>query len=92
MRFYYLWKLSLIYGYEYSDCSIGLEELVASPEQKLLELKTLLRWESFNVDKGASVIQPIQTEKWAEYANPSWFEEKESACENELNSYFGTQS
>ena len=92
MRFYYLWKLSLIYGFEYSDCSISLEELVASPEQKLLEVKTLLKWESFDVKKGASVIQPIQTEKWTEYANSSWFEEKESACESELNSYFGEQS
>jgi len=92
MRFYYLWKLSLMYGYEYSDSSISLEELVSSPEQSLKEVKASLNWETFDVKKGASVIQPIQIEKWPEYAISSWFEEKESVCESELNRFFGEQS
>lgn len=89
MRFYYLWKLSLIYGINYCDLSFSLESFVSNPRSHLEEIKELLDWKTFDVSKSVDVIQHIETNKWESYADSEWFSQKERLCEIELNNFFG---
>lgn len=91
MRFYYLWKLSYLYGKEYCDYSISLEKLTESPVDTLNEIKNLLNWKDFRIDKSVEVIQPIELNKWTKYADVHWFEEKEGLCEAELNNFLNNK-
>lgn len=90
MRFYYLWKLSYLYGTKYCDYSVALEELMSSPQQTLCKIKSLLNWNSFDTENSAQVVHHLAGNKWVGYAEEKWFEQKEAECELELDNYFGS--
>ena len=85
-RFYYLWKLSWLFGQRYADRSIGYEDLINDPKAVLepttdqLNLTTAVDW-----PKITSTISPPQPEPWRDYADEDWFAGHEMACETVLN-------
>lgn len=86
-RFYYLWKLSLIYGKEFSDLSICYEDMTNDPINYLKPMASLLNLNQGDLEKACKVIQPAQLNKWEKYAGSDWFEFHESACEDVLNTF-----
>ena len=86
-HFYYLWKLSYLFGMKYRDVA-GLLRGPSNPA----------RWNGRRVVRVAD-IQPPTTEtletivktpklgKWRDYAEESWFREHEQACEMTLNEF-----
>lgn len=87
MRFYYLWKLSYLYGIEYSDISLSFEELTQNPEEVLSRLFNSLEWESPDLDKALSVLEKPSLNKWQSYAESEWFCTIETHCEKMLTDF-----
>ncbi|MBM89916.1 MAG: sulfotransferase family protein [Gammaproteobacteria bacterium] len=90
MRFYYLWKLSYLYGIKYCDYSVPLERLTSAPIEELNTIKSILNWTEFDIQKSVAKIESITMDKWRTYADESWFLEKEQICEAELDCFFNT--
>ncbi len=84
-RFYYLWKLSFLYGKAFSDISISFEELVQSPKEVLNKLFTTIGSETTKVDVLSHLIQAPKKARWKDYASENWFAEHESICETNLS-------
>lgn len=85
--FYYLWKLSWLFGRRYADRSIAYETLVARPREELASLFGWLGIEA-DVDALAGLLVAPREERWRRYASAEWFEGHESACERELEDFF----
>lgn len=86
-RFYYLWKLSYLYGEKLSDISIGFEKLTQSPHDTLSKVFAELSIDSNCIDKAASVLAQPPLNKWKNYADDNWFEAHEIACEQHLDTF-----
>jgi hypothetical protein len=87
-RFYFLWKLSYLYGIKYADMSICFEDLMINPQVNLNKL-----FKSVKLDKDVSwpkvlnVIRKPQIGKWKSYAEDNWFSSHEIICESVLSNY-----
>ncbi|MDP5032328.1 sulfotransferase [Paraglaciecola sp.] len=83
-RFYYLWKLSYLYGLKYSDLSISFEDLVTNKEQttnKIIHCFGLVS----STDVMTSVIASPGLNRWKNWADDDWFNQHESVCEKNLD-------
>ncbi len=89
-RFYYLWKLSYLFGRKYSDLSFSFEELTRQPESCLTNMFSLLGVDNPPMDKLLGMIQPPEPDKWREWAEPEWFESLEQECEQQLDMYLAS--
>ena len=92
--FYYIWKLSYIFGTEYADVSVCFEELVQRPRQQLARLMETLAVRDYEMARLEACIVPQKTGKWREYAEGDWFRRHESNCETVLREFFiaGTET
>jgi hypothetical protein len=86
-RFYFLWKLSYLFGRKSADYSFSYETLVSSPEKQLDKIFAVLNWE-VDAAKYTSIFQPPVLDKWKSYANDEWFLLHENYCENILTKFF----
>lgn len=84
-RFYYLWKLSYIYGVEHGDYSLSFEELVSTPETALKALFSALGIDEQYVSSSKQFITPVPLNKWKTYASEEWFETLENDCEHTIS-------
>ena len=86
-RFYYLWKLSWLWGNKFSHYSVSFEELVTSTEKTIQDLMSKL-----NIDADASqlstLISPPKLGTWVDFADDNWFSNYEKECEEVLTSFF----
>jgi len=89
-RFYYLWKLSYLYGIQYSDLSTSFEDLVTDKE---LVTKNMINTFGLNttVDTMTGVIATPTLNRWKNWANDSWYSLMESECEKNLDLYLKTK-
>jgi Sulfotransferase family len=85
--FYYIWKLSYLYGRLYCDESFSFEALCAQPESELARLLRTAGLEDYDLALLKGLIVKPKTEKWTEYADHQWFEERESICETVMSRY-----
>jgi hypothetical protein len=85
--FYYLWKLSYLFGRAYADHSVSFEELAANPDKQLSELFRQFEVSGVDLEKLKSLIVAPRLNKWREYAPDSWFAEHEGACERVLREF-----
>lgn len=88
-HFYFLWKLSYLFGKSYCHHSLKFEDLVTQPRTVLEPLFTDLEIHAPNWGKILSIITAPKMGKWKEYAPESWFESIESECEEEMQLFFG---
>ncbi len=82
--FYYLWKLSYLFGRRYADHSVAFERLLANPT---LELSTAFRSLGLiprEIDRILPLIQAPELGRWQRYADGAWFREIEERCESVL--------
>ena len=54
--FYFIWKISYLWGINFSHYSIAFEDLISNPESVLKELFCLLEIDNFNMEKIQSII------------------------------------
>ena len=87
-RFYYLWKLSFLFGKHYSDLSFSFEELIRSPDTCMERLFAVLGVENPPIPKLCSLVDAPEEGKWRKYAEPEWYEAFERECEYQLDIFF----
>ncbi len=86
-RFYYLWKLSYLYGIKYASLSIQFEELIKSPKQVGAQI---LKESGITADLQAftKVVVPSPINKWQQFADEQWFSQLEQECEQQISVFF----
>jgi hypothetical protein len=87
--FYFLWKLSYLFGVKYSDYSISYESLLDEPDKQVTHLFSRLGIENYDVDFLRSLIVEPSRGKWKAYADDHWFRGHETICETVMAEYFG---
>lgn len=86
-RFYYLWKLSYLYGKQFSDISIQYEELNSKPIETLENVFSVLGWDGALAKESAKAIQQSPVDKWKGYADKEWFGIKEASYEYKIQNF-----
>jgi hypothetical protein len=86
--FYYVWKLSYLFGRRYAHYGLAFEDLTAAPEGCLEGLFGALGIQGASVARLAGLVGQPRSGRWREYAPEGWFREQEAACERVLAEYF----
>jgi hypothetical protein len=86
--FYYLWKLSYLFGRRYAHYSLAFEDLVSDPAGKLAELFDLLGVRSADLAQLMKLLVAPELGKWKQYADDAWFRDHETICETTLADFF----
>jgi hypothetical protein len=86
--FYFIWKLSYLYGQRFCHASICFESLCETPDRELPRLLAAAGLENHDYSPLKKLIVQAKTYKnWRRYADDKWFEERESICETVLARY-----
>lgn len=88
--FYYLWKLSYLFGAHYADYSLAFESLLQHPRARLLELLHAVRVSDEDLEDLQRLIVPTPLGKWREYADDAWFCHHEAVCETVLADFLAS--
>ena len=91
-RFYYLWKLSFLYGQQFSDISISFENMTQEPEETLNQIFSTLNWQNNDWKPALSVLKKTKLDKWKAYAEEEWFHDFEAQCEETLTQFLTAQT
>jgi len=88
--FYYLWKLSYLFGVRYSDHSLSFESLLAQPREQIEKLLQAVNQpvDEATMQKLVALFVKPDMGKWRKYAPPEWFEKHERHCETVLADFF----
>ena len=86
--FYYIWKLSYLFGQHYAHHSISFEDLVSSPRLCLGEIFADLRINGNEFEKIEAIISPPRLQAWKAYADDTWFRWHEEQCERVLEDFW----
>jgi hypothetical protein len=85
--FYYVWKLSYLFGRTFADYSLAMEELIAEPGAMLGELFEAVDLPRAEACRAEKLIERPRLGRWREYADAAWFVRHESHCETVLNEF-----
>ena len=86
---YYLWRLSYLFGATYCDHSLVFESLVDDSDEELPKLFRAVDAEPVDLQVLKSLIIEPPRGRWREYADESWFQDLEAACESALAEFLG---
>jgi hypothetical protein len=86
--FYYVWKLSYLFGRRYADHSLAFEHLVSDPAGRLEGLLEVLDVRGGDVAALQKLFAAPPLGKWKEYADDAWFRAHETVCETALADFF----
>jgi Sulfotransferase family len=86
--FYYLWKLSYLFGRTYAHHSLAFEHLLASPRLEMGNMFSALNLRNAEVARLLSLVEKPSQGQWHRYADDDWFRRQESACEENLRDFF----
>jgi hypothetical protein len=87
--FYYLWKLSYLFGRKYAHRSLAFERLVENPDREIADLFTALDVPHDEIARLRTLIDKPAPAKWKNYADDAWFGEHERTCESVLRDFLG---
>jgi Sulfotransferase family len=90
--FYYIWKLSYMFGRAFADHSIAFEDILKNRDEQLRHLLKICRVEEYKIDKLKSLIESPTVGKWKSYADEAWFRRQESMCETTMADFFAAVS
>ena len=90
--FYLIWKISYLWGVNFSHYSIAFEDLITNLESILKDLFCILEVDQFNIEKIQSLVSRPDLGKWQKYADDNWFKKHESTCETILEDFFASLS
>ena len=89
--FYYIWRLSYLFGAGYADHSLAFERLLASPAEEITKLMAVAGIDA-DLDRLVPLVSQAPVGRWRQFADDSWFREQESACETVLTAFFQGQA
>lgn len=87
--FYYLWKLSYLFGRRFGHHSIRFESLVDRPREQLAELFRAVGVEGYDMERLLTLVERPPLGKWCQFADDDWFRGHEAACEAVLADFLG---
>src|SRR5439155_5582611 len=87
--FYYVWKLSYLFGRRYAHHSLAYEDLTANPDACLAELLAAVNVEVADLERLRGLVEKPKPGRWRDYADAAWFQGHEAACERVLADFFG---
>lgn len=87
--FYYIWKLSYLFGARHGDYSVSYERLVQDSSVEIPRLFDVLEIANFDMDRIEHLIASSRRDRWRKYASPEWFARIESECERVLADFLG---
>lgn len=90
--FYYIWKISYLFGRAFAHHSIAFEDILNDSGEQLKRLLKICRVERYNIDKLKSLIEKPMLGKWKSYADETWFRDHESVCETTMAGFFAALS
>jgi hypothetical protein len=90
--FYYIWKISYVFGSAFSHYSIAFEEVLEDPDGQLNNLFKSLHIRQYDMGKLKSLIERPPLGKWKNYATDEWFRYHETICEMTLADFFANIS
>jgi hypothetical protein len=79
--FYYVWKLSYLFGRRYADHSLAFEDLTDKPNESLTELLGAVNVTGADLDALRNLIDKPPSGRWKSYADEAWFRSHEAHCE-----------
>lgn len=85
--FYFIWRLSFLFGLEYAHYSVAYEDIMVQPEDELGQLFDFVGVDPDNFDALMRNIQPAQSGRWMHYADDEWFKKQESQCETIISEF-----
>jgi hypothetical protein len=85
--FYLIWKLSYLFGRQYSHYSLAYEMLVDRPHEEISRLLKFLELPSYDLEKLCTLVERASHGKWQKYADDAWFRKHEAFCESVLADY-----
>lgn len=90
--FYYIWKISYVFGCAFAHCSVAFEELLEDPGNQIRRLLEVSRVQHYDLAKLLSLVEKPTGGKWKAYADEDWFRHHESVCEKVMAEFFATVS
>jgi hypothetical protein len=88
--FYYLWRLSYLFGRSYAHHSLAFEDLLEDPLPQLHSLFSSLGVQGVDESRLLGLMEKPSRGKWRRYADDEWFRRHEAACEEVLRDFFGS--
>ncbi len=90
---YLLWRLSYLYGKNYSDISISYEELISDVSHVFERILNKTGIEKRpDIEKLEKLNKGEIKKRWRDYAPGSWFRDIESRCDRDIEVFFsGTE-
>lgn len=83
--FYYLWRLSLTFGFAYADASFSFERLCDRPDEELPQVMRAAGIDEYPLAGLTALISRRTPDgRWREYAPDEWFAAIEARCEDVL--------
>lgn len=90
-QFYYLWKLSYLFGKHYSDYSFSFENLTQKTELVLGNMFSIIGVDNPPIEMLCGLVHTPKPDKWRDYADSDWFDQFETECEHQLDIFFASQ-
>lgn len=87
--FYFIWKLSYLFGKKYSHYTLQYESLLENPETQVRQLMIAACVNEFDANKLQSLLVKNASGRWKKYADHNWFLNHEEYCENILADFLG---
>ena len=82
--FYYIWKLSYLFGVKYCHHSVQFESLIADPDREIARLFRVVDVEPIDRRALKRLVVTPDLGRWRAYADEAWFQEHEANCETVL--------
>jgi hypothetical protein len=86
--FYYIWKLSYVFGRAFAHHSVAFEDILSNPDEQLRKLLSVSRVRHYDLEKLKLLIERPTVGKWRSYADDKWFRQHESGCETTMAEFF----
>lgn len=90
--FYYIWRLSYLFGRKYAHHSLAFEQLVGNPDTTIRELFAAVGITEFDLPKLKTLVDKPSSGRWKNYADDGWFRDHELLCESTLQEFLGKAS
>jgi hypothetical protein len=87
--FYYIWKLSYLFGVTYCDHSVLFESLLDDPYVELGKLFQAVGTVPVDLQALKGLIVEPARGRWRGYADDSWFQALEADCDSVLAEFLG---
>jgi hypothetical protein len=82
--FYFIWKLSYLFGRRYAHLSLAYEDILQAPAAQFTQLFRTLRLDGVDPGALAKLVEQPRSGRWRQYASDEWFRDQESHCESVL--------